>query len=239
MGVFGKAAGVDFLVWTTNGHFEKLPPQSVCRNRMPQRYSDRVWTRVEIRVLTMNARVIRSRFLLSLGVCLLGFGGGLVTPAQGQQLFSGSGIPTSNSGEQKSGWLASGPGKSGGESGFRLPWGEGSRNNNVVEPAGNQTGWLGLPRPSWLQPRDPNAPGFFEQANERSRAFWGRTQEGFSHFTTRTGESFKTMNQNIRTATSESWARITGAAKSGDPRSGEVKPPVGDNETWLNKNQDR
>jgi hypothetical protein len=187
----------------------------------------------------MNARVIQSRFRLSLGVFLVGLAWIACAPAHGQQLFSGSGIPTSNSGEQKSGWLSSGTNQSGGDSGFRLPWGEGARNNNVVEPAGNQTGWLGLPRPSWLQPRDPNTPSFIEQASERSRAFWGRTQEGFSHFTTRTGESFKTMNQNIRTATSESWARITGAGKAGDSRAGEVKPPVGDNETWLNKNQDR
>jgi len=157
-----------------------------------------------------------------------------------QSIFSGRGITdgTTDSGA-KTGILSNSSSSQAAGSGFRLPWSGENKTSNVVEPSSGNTGLFGFPRPTWMQPRDPNSPTLMQQASERTKALWGRTQEGFSHFGTKTSESFKTMNQNIRTATSESWARITGSAKTADQRGGEVKPPVGDNESWLNKNKDR
>lgn len=163
-----------------------------------------------------------------------------VERANAQSIFSGRGIAEgSTESGTKTGWLGGGSSGQSTGSGVRLPWSSENKQTNVVEPSGGNTGLFGLPRPTWMQPRDPNAPTLMQQASERTKAFWGRTQEGFSHFGTKTSESFKTMNQNIRNATSESWARITGNAKPADQRGGEVKPPVGDNESWLNKNKDR
>lgn len=187
----------------------------------------------------MNANMFWSKLLLALGIGVGFFVGIGVNDVSGQQPFAGSGIPGGSAGTEKKGlWPFGGSGSStnaGG--GLRMPWGDGAK-SNVVEPAGGNTGWLGLPRPSWMQPKDPNAPTLMEQAGEKSRAFWNRTQDGWTHFSTKTGESFRTMNQNIRNATSESWARMTGGGGN-EQRLGEVKPPVGDNESWLNKNKDR
>jgi len=182
----------------------------------------------------------RLQFDALLGLVMIFLGGIGEKEAFGQQPFSGAGIPGGSSSEEKKGlWPFSGSGASSSTGGgLRMPWGD-SAKSNVVEPKGTNAGWMGLPRPSWLQPKDPNAPTLMEQAGEKSRAFWNRTQDGWSHFSTKTGESFRNMNQNIRTATSESWARITGGGAGGEQRSGEVKPPVGDNESWLNKNKDR
>ena len=171
-------------------------------------------------------------------VCLQFVGGTELAIAQSP--FSGRGIPSgSGEAETKSGWLSSDSSGQSTSSGIRLPWSKENKSSNVVEPTSSSTGLFGFPKPTWMQPRDPNAPTMMQQASERTKALWGRTQEGISHFGNKTSESFKTMNQNIRTATSESWARITGSAKSPDTRGGEVKPPVGDNESWLNKNKDR
>jgi hypothetical protein len=188
----------------------------------------------------MNAHMFGSKMLLALVLGIILLSGTGVNEIYGQQPFAGSGIPGgSNTTEKKGLWPFGGSGSSSAPAGgMRMPWGDPAK-NNVVDPKGGNTGWMGLPRPSWLQPKDPNAPGLMEQAGERSRALWNRTQDGWSHFSTRTGESFKTMNQNIRTATSESWARITGGNPASAQPPGEVKPPVGDNESWLNKNKDR
>lgn len=188
----------------------------------------------------MNAvyRLSNRFVLLSVCLCLQSLFAIEFVTAQG--IFSGRGIPDNSSSGGQSGWLSSGSsGQAAGGSAFRLPWSNEPKQNNVVEQDGGNTGWFGLPKPTWMQPRDPNAPTLMEQANERSKAFWGRTQEGFSHFSSKTGESFKTMNQNMRTATSESWARITGGTKPAETKTGEVRPPVGDSESWLNKNKDR
>lgn len=163
-----------------------------------------------------------------------------INSANAQAPFSGRGIPDGSAeASKKSGWMSSESSGQATSSGLRLPWSKENAQSNVVEPTSANTGLFGFPKPTWMQPRDPNAPTLMQQASERTKAMWGRTQEGFNHFGTKTSESFKTMNQNIRTATSESWARITGSAKTTDSRGGEVKPPVGDNESWLNKNKDR
>lgn len=178
-------------------------------------------------------------FLVSIALVYLNFSAE-INSASAQAPFSGRGIPGGSSeASKKSGWMSSESSGQATSSGLRLPWSKENTQSNVVEPSSANTGLFGFPKPTWMQPRDPNAPTLMQQASERSKAMWGRTQEGFNHFGTKTSESFKTMNQNIRTATSESWARITGTAKTEDLRSGEVKPPVGDNESWLNKNKDR
>jgi len=160
--------------------------------------------------------------------------------ANAQSIFSGRGIADGSSEPgAKTGILANSASNQATNSGVRLPWSGENKSSNVVEPSSGNTGLFGFPKPTWMQPRDPNAPTLMQQASDRTKALWGRTQEGISHFGTKTSESFKTMNQNIRTATSESWARITGSAKPAEQRGGEVKPPVGDNESWLNKNKDR
>lgn len=233
-----------FLHWTEGEASGKLRAESVCRKQFDRPAEDSFrhanWTNEVTRVLTMNANRFWYKLMLAVGIgvgLLSGMGAHEVC---GQQPFSGSGIPGGSVETERKGlWPFGGTGastSSGG--GMRMPWGDGAK-NNVVEPAGGNAGWLGFPRPSWLQPKDPNAPTLMEQASERSRAFWSRTQDGWSHFSTKTGESFRNMNQNIRTATSESWARMTGGSAAGEQRPGEVRPPVGDNENWLNKNKDR
>lgn len=188
--------------------------------------------------MKVNFRVMHLCLITVVFICLPLAAG--VERANAQSIFSGRGIPegSADSGA-KSGFISGDSNSQATSSGMRLPWSGGNKPNNVVEPSSENTGLFGFPKPTWIQPRDPNAPTLMQQASERSKALWGRTQEGFSHFGTKTSESFKTMNQNIRTATSESWARITGSAKPADQRGGEVKPPVGDNESWLNKNKDR
>lgn len=199
-----------------------------------------IWTQEMAWALTMNANIFCRKLLWVLGIGIGILNGFVANEATAQQPFSGSGIPGGNSSPEKKGlWpFAGGSNSQSNGGGLRMPWGDGAK-SNVVEPAGGNAGLLGFPRPSWLQPRDPNAPSLMEQASERSRAFRQRSQEGWTHFTTKTGESFRTMNQNIRSATSESWARMTGANAPGEQRGGEVKPPIGDNESWLNKNKDR
>lgn len=175
---------------------------------------------------------MKTKILLLTIACTLAFSSKLGA----QDIFSGAGIRGAEAPKQKSGWLfgRNQSDESGG--GIKLPWGSPAANETGDTES---TGWLNLPKPNWMQARDPAAPGFFQQAGEKSRAFWSRTNEGMSNFASKTGESFRSMNQNLRSATNETWSKITGSHKRNETMGSGVKPPVRNADNWFSKNKDR
>ena len=128
--------------------------------------------------------------------------------------------------------------------GYRMPWGTQEQDQKTARDESIGTGLFGLPRPNLMPERDPDEPGFFQTANQRSKEFFNRTGNGISNWASRTGDSIRNTNQNIRETTSETWVSITQSMppapwSKSDKKKAPPKPPLRSSDNWMSKNRDR
>ena len=163
--------------------------------------------------------------------------------ANAQELFGGHGIRESNgsinAGESSGGRLSNlldfSTDKKPEQSRFQLfrskPDSNGSKMNWFRKSEPNGDTLFGA-MPSLLPKRDPNAPGFFEQLNSKSRNFVDKTSDWAQR-----------QNQNLRSKTFDRWDAITkdfGKPQPKPDQSGErsafgMQPPVRSVESLKDK----
>ena len=181
-------------------------------------------------------------------MCLIGIPSVVVS----QEMFTGAGIRTAHdkSGGGQGNWFqfgqnrtaSSNPNDSG--PGYRMPWLTQDQNQRPTDDETIGAGLFGLPRPNLMHERDPDEPGLFQSANQRSKEFFHRTGNGISNWASRTGDSIRNTTQNIRETTFETWESITQSIppapwSKSDKKNAPIKPPLRSTDNWMSKNRDR
>jgi hypothetical protein len=109
---------------------------------------------------------------------------------------------------------------------------------------GQQAGWPHLNRPAWLGGQPAQTPAWNgNQTTGRGGGFFSEAGQNFNDWRQRTGENFRAGSENLRSATAESWQRMT----SGLPKPGwmgpstqqPVQPPPRSADQWGGQRVDR